>query len=93
MSETTHKKDLTQDQIEDILEEQFSILGASELFAALLFVVFLVGVWPLLGMSFATLPMWFKVVWWIATGIAFHQIRMSLRKRRIRKTIEAMRDK
>lgn len=85
------KKDLTQEQIESLLEDQFRTLGVYETVTMLAAIVFLIAIWPLIGINFATLPLWFMIAWWIATGMAYHKIRLSIRARRVRKTIEAMR--
>lgn len=90
MSEQAEKKDLTQEELEGILKEQFRRSQQWEFFLMAAFVLAPILVLALAGIGFHTLPLWFKIPYWIATGIAFLKCEDWIVERRIRKTIGAL---
>lgn len=92
MTEQVEKKDLTQEQVETILKGQFKDTQIWEFFLLVCFVFIPIIAFGLMGLSFHTLPLAFKIVWWIVTAIAFWKCEAWVIERRVRKTIQAMRD-
>jgi hypothetical protein len=90
MSEQAEKKDLTQEELEGILKEQFRRSQQWEFFLMAAFIMIPIGFLLLVGISYTTLPLWFKIPFWIATGIAFLKCEDWIVERRIRKTVEAL---
>lgn len=85
------KKDLTQDQLEGVLEDQFETAMSWEwlILLCLMGVPFLVMVVG--NLNFAALPLLFKLVYWVVTYIAYVKWKEWAVNRRVRKTIEAIR--
>ncbi len=89
MTEQVQKKDLTQEQIEVLLQKEFS---KTQDWQFILYLLIMVVPFTLLFLwGFSDLSIWFRLPVYVLIGITLWKCERWVVARRIRKTIEAMR--